>query len=152
MHHELLLDSAIPTYALRFGALTSVFLIAYFLLAGWLDFQHIPSLRYFNIFFLMGGVFLALRQFHRDDQTRHTNYLNGFLTGMGVAFVSGVIFSAFVYTFFSWIAPEMGMAVQAAMPFKGITPALMSLIILLEAVLSGVMVSFAAMQFYKNVE
>ena len=148
---ETAVDPAIPLYALRYGLLTTALLIAYFLVAGWLDFRHLTDLRYFNIFFLMGGVFLALRRFYGDDATRYTNYFNGFLTGLGVAAVSGVTFSLFVYLFFGWIAPDMGLPVRAAMPFAGVTAGLMSLIVLVEALLSGVMVAFVAMQFFKNV-
>jgi len=149
---EMRIDRSIPRYIIRHGALTALFLIGYFLFATVLDFEEIIELRYLNVFILFIGVFTANYFYHRKAHERITNYLNGFALGMGTASVAGLIFSIFMYVFMVAVAPEFGLTIKEVIPFRFVSIELVALVTFLETALSGFLATFAAMQYFKNVD
>jgi hypothetical protein len=148
---EMQVDRSMPRYIGIFGSITSLLLITYFSIASAFDFKEIEELRYLNVFILFGGVFVANYFYHKDNK-HITNYLNGFALGMGTTALAGIIFAAYMYIFMKFMAPEFGLSVKSAIPFDFVTVELVALIAFLETVLSGFMATFAAMQYFKNVD
>ena len=152
MRTEAVLDTHLAKYARNYGLITAAILISFFLLMGLFNLQEITGLRYFNFLFLFGGVMIGLRNFHRDTRTTHTNYWNGFLLAVGISAVSGIVFSTFMYVVMKFIQPEFGAAIINAIDFAEVNVEVLSLVIFIEAIVSGFMVAFIAMQYFKNVE
>jgi hypothetical protein len=148
---EMRVDRSMPRYIGIFGGITALLLITYFSIASAFDFKEIEELRYLNVFILFAGVFTANYFYHKDNK-RITNYLNGFALGMGTTALAGIIFAIYMYIFMAFMAPEFGLSVQSAIPFDFVSIELVALIALLETVLSGFMATFAAMQYFKNVD
>ena len=152
MRNEAALDTHLAEYARNYGLMTAAFLISFFLLMSLFNLQEITGLRYFNFLFLFSGVMIGLRNFHRDARTTRTNYWNGFLLSVGISAVSGIVFSSFMYVIMKFIQPEFGAAVVKAIDFAEVNVEVLSLVIFIEAIMSGFMVAFIAMQYFKNVE
>lgn len=149
---EMRIDHMVPSFILKGGLITSVFLIGYFLLASAFDFKEIVELRYLNILILSAGIFLTEYFFHRHGRDRNTNYLNGVALGMGTGLLAGAIFSIFFYFFIKFFAPEFGLVLQDVIPFSYVTAELLGVVAFLETLLPSFMATFIALQYFKNVD
>ncbi|MEL6697117.1 MAG: DUF4199 domain-containing protein [Bacteroidota bacterium] len=144
-------DASVSSYILSFGLITASLLATYFLLVGIFDFRHVIEYRYFNIIPLTIGVIWALRTFHKRSHHNRTHHFNGFMLGLGTAALASFLYGLFVLLFIDVIGPEMGVSIQDHLDIGGLTTEWLAVFTVLEGTMSGVMVSFIAMQYFKNV-
>jgi hypothetical protein len=144
-------EISIKKLALKGGLLTSLGLIAFFLLMYSLNLLHILELRGLNFFILLGGIYFTYHHY-RSITHPHIDYFTGMLLGCLTAVVSIIPFALFVFFFFWLIDPQFIMLLNGHALFMGIraTPELAAETILIEGIISGVIISFALMQFYKS--
>ena len=138
---------------LKYGLFTALSLIAYFLLMKVFGLTHIIELRFLNGLIMATGVTLAVRAL---KNIRHGNL--GYFEGLGVGALTSIIgttiFAAFMVVYIKTFDDTL-LKVLSGNDYVGermaITPGVVVFIVLmLEGVISGFMVSFIAMQWFKR--
>ncbi|MEJ8755428.1 DUF4199 domain-containing protein [Pontibacter sp. H259] len=138
---------------LKYGLLTAAGLIGYFLIMRLIGLAHILEFRFLNAVILTIGIVLALRAYKKHSQGKM-----GYLSGLGAAFLTSLVatllFSAFMLLFIKGIDDSL-MEVLTANRMVGervaSTPGLVIfMVLMLEGVISGAMIGFIAMQYFKR--
>lgn len=138
---------------LKYGLMTAAGLIGYFLIMRLIGLVHIVEFRFLNAVIMAIGIVLALRAYKR---IKHGNI--GYLSGLGAAFltslVSTLIFSLFMLVYIKAFDDSL-LKVLTANRMVGEqvanTPGLVIfMVLIMEGVISGAMIGFIAMQFFKR--
>jgi hypothetical protein len=82
--------------ALRYGGLTSLALIAFFIIASILGYSNLIALSAFNIIFFIVGIFFALKSYAGTAKSNSIEYFDGIKLGLYTGFVAAVLLSFFV--------------------------------------------------------
>ena len=90
----------------NYGLKIAAGLIAYFLIMKFAGLIHIVELRMFNVFILVGGVYMALKKF-KNTHEDHLNYFRALVTGVGTAAVASLVFGAFLFVYLNFIDTEL---------------------------------------------
>jgi len=133
------------------GILICIVYIAYFLFMIYANLIRITELRAFNFLILLGGLFFTFKYF-RSKSKVHIDYLKGISLGILTSAVSIVLFALFIYIYFSEIDPLLLQQLKNNAPLMGqyLTPFSAAFTIIVEGSISGLILSFAIMQYYKN--
>ncbi|WP_162053010.1 DUF4199 domain-containing protein [Pontibacter pamirensis] len=138
---------------LKYGFLTAVGLILYFFLMKLLDLIHIMELRFLNGVIMAVGVVLAIRSF-KAVAAGDFSYFKGLGTGVITAVAGTVLFAAFMVVYVNIAGDEMTDMLSSERYFGGRveeTPGIVVFsVLMLEGLISGFMISFIAMQFFKR--
>jgi hypothetical protein len=128
----------------KVAAITAAGLIGFFLLMKLVHLNTVVELRFLNIFIVLFGVrYILLRK--REENGGKLEYLNGMMAGFMTAFLSAVIFAAFIFIYLNVDAGFM-LYLKSSQPFGTyLTPASASLITVLEGAASGAILSFMLM-------
>ena len=137
----------------KYGLLTAVGLILYFFLMKVLGVVHITELRFLNGIIMAIGVVFAIRSYKALTRG-NINYFKGLGTGVVTAITGTLVFAAFMVAYTSVAADEM-IGIMSSERYFGeraeATPGIVIfMVLLLEGLISGFMISFIAMQFYKR--
>ncbi|WNJ17643.1 DUF4199 domain-containing protein [Pontibacter sp. G13] len=152
MQNELSIDPDLGKFVIRYGSMLAAGLAGWFLLAGLLGLQQITELRYLNLFIMIGVLWAAMKDWYGHSDSHKTNYFHGFLLGFGTSIVAALLFSIFMYLFFTLFAPGLAQQILAEIPLRyNLNVWMISGIVLMEGVFSGFCVSFIMMQYFKNV-
>ncbi|WP_242928269.1 DUF4199 domain-containing protein [Pontibacter vulgaris] len=138
---------------LKYGLFTAAALIAYFLLMRLFGLVHIIELRFLNGLIMAVGIVLAIRAYKI-----RVNGMIGYFTGLGTGFITAVIatviFASFMLLYIKAFDGKLLEMLTAQSLFGDrmqVTPGLVIFIVLmLEGVISGFMISFIAMQYFKR--
>ena len=138
---------------LKYGLLTAVGLIIYFLLMKLIGLSHIVELRFVNGIIMAIGVSLAIRG-HKKRVHGMIGYFKGLGVGVITSVVATVLFAAFMLIFIKTVDQNL-LDVLSADRYFGermqVTPGIVIFsVLLLEGVISGFMISFIAMQWFKR--
>lgn len=140
---------------LKYGLLTAVALIAYFMLMKLLGLSHIIELRFLNGIIMAIGVVLAIRAYKIRKEGR-IGYFKGIGTGVITAIVGTTIFAGFMVTYVKLGGEALVETLAADEYFGGqvvATPGVVIFsVLMLEGVISGFMIAFIAMQYFKQRE
>ncbi|WP_299821568.1 DUF4199 domain-containing protein [uncultured Pontibacter sp.] len=138
---------------LKYGLLTAAGLIGYFLLMLLFGLTHILELRFLNGVIMAVGVTMAIRAYkikvHGD-----IGYFSGFAVGALTAVVATTLFAALMLVYIK-VGGESLVEVLSADRYFGervqTTPGIVVFsVLMLEGVISGVMIAFIAMQYFKQ--
>ncbi|RIJ41817.1 DUF4199 domain-containing protein [Pontibacter oryzae] len=140
---------------LKYGLLTAIGLIVYFLLMRVLGLVHIIELRFFNGVIMAVGVVLAIKAY-KNQVANKIGYFKGLGTGIVTAVVSTTIFSVFMVSYVK-IGGTALIEMLSAEQYFGerivATPGVVIFtVLMLEGVISGFMIAFIAMQYFKQRE
>ncbi|WP_439882357.1 hypothetical protein ACSX1A_04155 [Pontibacter sp. MBLB2868] len=140
---------------LKYGILTALGLISYFLIMRLLGLAHIVELRFLNGVIMAIGVTMAIRAY-KISVHGEIGYFQGFGVGAITAVTATTIFSALMVLYIK-IAGESLVHTLSMQRYLGEsvveTPGVVVFIVLMmEGVISGVMISFIAMQWFKRSE
>ena len=141
---------SIERHVLRYGLLTTISLIGYFLVMRLLGLAEITELRSLNALIMFSGVFLTIKKFRNGDFDTAFGYLSGIAAGFFTGIVIAISFSLFigVYIYFD---PVFLAAIVADNPQKDfLNPLTAAMVIFIEAIASGFLFSYAAMQWLKE--
>ncbi|MDE0470855.1 MAG: DUF4199 domain-containing protein [Ekhidna sp.] len=141
---------SIEKHVLRYGLLTTIALICYFLLMRLLGLAEITELRSLNALIMFSGVFLTIKKFRNGDFDTAFGYLSGIAVGFFTGIVIAISFSLFIgiYIYFD---PVFLAAIVADNPQKDfLNPLTAAMVIFIEAIASGFLFSYAAMQWLKE--
>ena len=138
---------------LKYGLLTAIGLIGYFFIMKMIGLSHIVELRFLNAVILSFGIVVALRGF-RKAKNEHFGYLSGLGLAFLTSLVATLIFSAFMLIYIKTFDNSL-LNVLSNNSLVGerisSTPGLVIfMVLMLEGIISGAMIGFIAMQFFKR--
>ncbi|MDO6392218.1 DUF4199 domain-containing protein [Pontibacter sp. BT731] len=138
---------------LKYGLFTALALIGYFLLMKLVGLEHIIELRFLNGVIMAIGVTMAIRGLKKMRQG-DIGYFEGLGTGIITSALATVVFAAFMVVYIKTFDNRL-LSVLAGNQYFGermaITPGVVIfMVLMLEGVISGFMVSFIAMQWFKR--
>ena len=93
-------DTAFDKLAIRYGLLTTLVLIAYFLIMKLIGFVHVVELRVFNMVILTYGIWMALKVYIKqtgDDVV----YLRTLALGVFTSLAAVIPFAIFIFIYMS---------------------------------------------------
>lgn len=133
----------------RYGLYTGAAYILFFLLMKVLGLHERTEVAYANGLFLIGGIFLALRNYQHVMHGRN-NYLPGIGIGFLVSAVSAVILALFFVGYTS-IDREFAAHVQTANLYgMNLSVLMVFLVIILQGTVGGTIIGYILMQFFKR--
>ena len=141
----------IKNLELKAGLLTSAALILFFLFMRYVDLIQIVELRCLNFFILLIGVNAAFR-YHRRQSEPNVEYFSGFYFGFFTALYAVIPFALFVFIYLWKIDPSLVVGLKSNSLFMGIevTPEKAAITTMVEGTVSGVLISFILMQYYRS--
>lgn len=134
---------------IRYGLLTALGMLVYFVVATLLNLTERIEFSFFNGFILAVGVTLAIARFRQAKEDRMA-YLQGFGTGIITALTSAVAFGLF-FIVYALINPAIMEQISARDYFGfdlSVTIAFLAIILL--TAMGGMIISLIAMQYFKS--
>jgi hypothetical protein len=108
-------------------------------------------LRYFNFFILGAGILFAMTRY-KNSNNNHVEYLEGFFLGMFTTAVASTLFAVFVGIYLSFNPGFMNYIMSVALMGDYLTPSACALIVAIEGGISGLIITFASLQYYRRFE
>lgn len=134
-----------------YALFTAGALIAYFLLMKLFGLEANFYLRIFNLFIMIGGLFLLYRNTFTRGKNEGVGYLQGLLMGVKLTIISVVVFIVFLGIYIRFLDPGFMQTLESTglWATSGISITQAVLGILVEGLASGFIISFALMQYFK---
>jgi len=142
-------DSNFDKIAIKYGLLTFLGLIAYFLIMKLVGLVHIVELRVLNLFILSYGVWFAIKQYLKISGNSFV-YLQTLALGVFVSLVAVLPFAIFIFFFMSWDANFMQMIITTEWFGQYMNPYIISFLIFFEGMISGFFIAYTLMQYMKK--
>jgi len=140
----------IENVAIKYGLLTAVGLITFFLVAKLLGIVYFLELRILNLLFVMIGIFLAIR-YYKKNNSNVVTYFEGLGIGMLTTLLAVAVFAIFLVLYLTIIDPALMMYIKENSVFgRYLNPFIASATIIIEGFGSGVISTFMIMQYLKN--
>ncbi|SNC63506.1 Protein of unknown function [Hymenobacter gelipurpurascens] len=138
------------TNGVRYGLFTAVGMILYFVVASLFKLTDRIEFSFLNGVILAVGICMAIANYKRYRHDRMP-YLHGFGTGVITAMVGSLAFGFFFILYAGVINPRIMEGIRAADLFGfDLSVTIAFLAILLQGVMSGVIITLVAMQYYKS--
>ena len=143
------MKNSIERLSVRYGIITAISLIVFFFIMKIAGLTGNYELRALNIVFLSAGVYLSIRSYrHKNEEP---TYLGGLGTGLFTSAVALAVFAVFVIVYLEALNPEFMTELKQYEYFgKYLNPYIAGAVIFLEGTMSGLLVSFILMQYYKR--
>lgn len=124
-------------------------LVGFFFLMKAVGLEHNLELRALNIIILASLVFAAIKRYKKQSNG-HLPYLPGISVGIITSAVGVVLFAIFIFLYLTVIAPEFMTMIEENEPFGNyLNPFLISFTIVLEGIISGLLASYASLQYLR---
>ena len=140
---------------LKYGVLTAAGLILYFLAMKVMGLAHLVELRFLNGLIMGVGVSVAIWQFKKSVNGA-INYLEGLGVGFITAGIASFLFAVFMVLYVTLLDKQFMQTLLSDHTIGSkitLVPLLVVFgVIILEGVISGFMLAFIAMQFYKRAD
>jgi hypothetical protein len=142
---------SIERIGLGVGLITSLCLVAYFMIMKALGLAQIIELRFFNILIMALGICYGIvRLKHRTEE--HEFYLKGLGEGMIITVTAVVTFAIFMTFYLTQIDQPLMHEISQRAPYSGTMDGMVIFVsIFMEGMASGAIITFAAMQYLKRV-
>lgn len=138
---------------LKYGLFTALSLIAYFLLMKLIGLEQIIELRFLNGLIMAIGITLAIRGY-KKSRNGAIGYFSGIGVGLITAIIGTVLFAVFMVVYIKTFDHRLLEVLSGDQYFgerMSITPGIVVFtVLILEGVISGFMISFIAMQWFKR--
>ncbi len=135
--------------AVKYGLLTFLGLVAYFLLMKLIGLVHVVELRSLNFIIMVTGVWLAFRQYKKTHK-KGLAYFNGLGLGIKTTVISVVPFALFIFFYLQLNPSFMQVIKENEMFGYQLNPYLLAFLIAFEGSLSGFFIAFTLMQYMKG--
>ncbi|MBX2844091.1 MAG: hypothetical protein KTR26_20150 [Flammeovirgaceae bacterium] len=133
----------------RYGILSLIGYILFFGLMKGFNLIEIIEFRFFNLFILTGGIWLAVKHL-KDNAYNSSFYYSGFLTGLTATVVGIIGFALFMGVYLHFLDPNFMIFLKNNEPFgQYLNPASIMGVLFIEGLASGLISTFAVMQYYK---
>ncbi|MEQ8471211.1 MAG: DUF4199 domain-containing protein [Marinoscillum sp.] len=139
----------IESQAIKFGLITTALLVLYFLAMKAFGLVHNVNLRFFNGIIMSVGVYWAISGYKKQNPNKFS-YLEGIGLGVITSLVVALLFSAFI-SLYIFAFPDFLTKIKIYEP-QGIylNQLAIAVILFIEALASGCMISFISMQWLKK--
>lgn len=142
-------ETSIEKTSIKYGSYTAAALIIFFFFMKLVGLIEVYELRVLNVIILFSGVYMALRYFRKNAPK--PNYLNGLGIGIFTSAFALFIFAIFVIIYLGAIDTELMTSLKEDEYFgQYLNPYIAGAAIFLEGTLSGLLLSFILMQYYKR--
>jgi EamA domain-containing membrane protein RarD len=129
-----------------YGTLIFFALTFYFLLMYAVGLIHVVELRFVNIFFMITGVYLAMRQY-RTNHNGELNYFRALALGTATGFIATTTFGIFLF-FFLQLEGDLMQSIRANEPIgQYLNPYIATCVVMMEGALSGFGVSYMLVNY-----
>ena len=129
-----------------YGTLIFLALTLYFLLMYAVGLIHVVELRFVNIFFVIAGIYLALRQYRTNHQGE-LNYFRALALGTATGFIATTTFGIFLFFFLKFEGNLME-SIRVNEPIgQYLNPYIATCVVMMEGVLSGFGVSYMLVNY-----
>lgn len=136
--------------SLKIGLITSAALIGYFLLMKAIGLAHIIELRLLNFVFLGIGITYGIYQL-KKSLSHEDFYLKGLGHGFMIVLFALVPFAIFMTIYLQFLDPQLMAQIRESVAISEyINWMAILFVLLLEGLASGAILTFAAMQYFKN--
>jgi hypothetical protein len=133
------------------GLLTSLGLVAYFMIMKAFGLAHIIELRFFNFVIMAVGICTGIVYLKNRTQ-EHEFYLKGLAEGMIITVVAVVSFAIFMTVYLTTVDRVLMHEISTRVPYTGTMDGMVIFVsIFMEGMASGAIITFAAMQYLKRV-
>lgn len=133
-----------------YGLRIAIGLIAYFLFMQMIGYAHVVELRLLNLLILVAGVWSALKRFGATHAEMH--YFRGLAIGVGTAGIGSLIFAGFLFLYMTFNEALMQAIVQNEPMGHFLNPYIVSCIVAIEGMFSGLFVTFLVINTVKTAE
>ena len=130
----------------RYGIMIAGGFILYFIVMFAFGQGSHVELRLFNLPILGIGVYLGLKKF-KQTHGKHINYFRALATGVSISAIGTFLFAAFFFAFLKINPSFMQWIVENEPMGRYLNPYMLSFIILLEGVFSGLLVTFVLLNW-----
>lgn len=138
---------------LKYGLLTAAGLVAYFLLMRLVGLAHIIELRFLNGLIMAVGVSMAIRAY-KIRVKGNIGYFSGLGVGAITAVVGTTLFAALMLLYIKVGGDSLVETLSADRYFgervKSTPGVVVFSVLMLEGIISGMMIAFIAMQYFKQ--
>lgn len=138
---------------IMFGIYAGLALIVYFLLMKLFGLEKVFALRLFNFVILSGAIYLLFRRMFVLSETKSNDfsYFDGLIGGLTVTFISVLMFVIFMGIYISfWDQGFMEVLEESGIWGSNFGVAEAVIAILIEGFVSGGIISFVFMQYFKK--
>lgn len=136
----------------NYGIRIAVGVTAFFLLMKFAGFFHIVELRMLNVLILVAGIYLALKKFKETHQ-QHINYFRALVVGVMTGAIGSILFAVFLFIYVSLIDQDFMVWLQQNEPMgRFLNPYIVSFIVALEGLFSGLLVTFVLINYLQTDE
>lgn len=144
---------SIGNVALAGGLFIFLGMVLYFLIMKFAGFAHIPELRFLNVLIAAAGG-IGVIKYYNSNAYKRIKYLSGFMLSFITIMIGSIVFSIFIYCYFSFIDPQLLHVISIDAPMTGIhiSPFTTLISIISEGAVSGLVISFILMQYFKDDE
>lgn len=130
----------------RYGLAIAAGFILYFVVMFAIGQGSHVELRLFNLPILGAGVYFGLKKF-KETHGQHMNYFRALATGVSISSIGAFLFAAFFFAF-TKMNPDFMQWIMDNEPMgRHLNPYMLSFIILLEGVFSGLLVTFVLLNW-----
>lgn len=143
---------SIEKIGIKIGFITFLALVAYFMSMKLLGLSHILELRFFNFLILTVGISYGINK-HKRELNDPNFYLQGWAQGMYIAAVSIVLFGLFMSVYLSKFDEPLMQHIRetTTLGFNVASGFHIFFAIFMEGMASSVVITLAAMQYFKSV-
>jgi len=141
--------TSIESTAIRYGLLTFLGLVAYFMVMKWVGLFEIHELRGLNFFILLAGIAMAMRHYKENCNTDFA-YFQGLSLGILTALAAIIPFAVFILIYLLVDVSFMQNLVENEPFGRFFNPFILSFLVAFEGVFSGGMMSFVLMQYMRK--
>ncbi len=136
--------------SIKYGLITAILLIVYFLVLKLIGWHNNPWLRLFNGFIMAFGIYTVIKQYKLVSGNTFT-YINGFKTGVVTGFLATFVFALFMSIYMFHLDVEFKDTLLREW-FKDYDQGggILIFIILIEGLSSTAILSLTFMQIFKN--
>ncbi|MBX2965665.1 MAG: DUF4199 domain-containing protein [Cyclobacteriaceae bacterium] len=136
----------------NYGLKIAAGLIAYFLIMKFSGLLNIVELRLLNLFILVGGIYMALKKF-QQSHGQHINYFRALITGVATGAIASLVFAAFLFLYVQFLDQGFMQYIIDHEPMgRFLNPYMVSFIVALEGVFSGLLVTFVLINYINTDE
>ncbi|MDP2385791.1 MAG: DUF4199 domain-containing protein [Bacteroidota bacterium] len=146
------IKNTVERIGIKYGLLTFVALVAYFLLMQAVGLGHIIELRFLNFIILAYGIYYAIMKL-KSEASEDEFYFKGLAEGVVTSMVGVIPFAAFVGFYLAYIDPNLMNEIRQNVPISGYINTFSAFVVVnLEGFASGVLITYVVMQYFSSVE
>ena len=132
-----------------YGTLITLGLIVYFFTMYAVGLVHVIELRLLNLFIMLGGIYLALRQYKRTH-AGHLNYFRGLSIGVATSTIGASTFAAFLLLYLK-IDNNLMQSIIAREPMgRYLNEYIAAAVITMEGIFSGFTMTYLLLNYVET--